>query len=172
MSCVTCDTWHVTNGGEWTYLLKCQLSRLRCVRPPQSQSWPNNFLKTSVCADVSQHLHETNMINKCQLITGRLQTPLNTLKLVFGQMFYYYFFLNKVRYNILKVLSRKVILYSKAFKYLDENPKTRFSEKTFKKPHKNNNFLQNKFLTDLVLKKYWSLFIFDDAVIHQRTMMF
>ena len=29
---------------------------LRCIRPLQSQSDPNYFLKTSVCADVSQHL--------------------------------------------------------------------------------------------------------------------
>ena len=27
----------------------------RCIRPPQSQSGTNNFLKTSVCADGSQH---------------------------------------------------------------------------------------------------------------------
>ena len=39
------------------------LLKLRCIRPPQSQSQPNNFLKTSVCADGSQHLHETNRIN-------------------------------------------------------------------------------------------------------------
>ena len=37
----------------------------RCIRPPQSQSGTNNLLKTSVCADGSQHLHETNRINSC-----------------------------------------------------------------------------------------------------------
>ena len=38
-------------------------SKLRCIGPPQSQSGPNNFAKTSVCADGSQHFHETNRIN-------------------------------------------------------------------------------------------------------------
>ena len=36
---------------------------LRCIRPPQSQSNPNKFLKTSVCADGSQQLHYTNKID-------------------------------------------------------------------------------------------------------------
>ena len=39
--------------------------KLRCIRPPQSQSGLNNILKISVCADGSQHLHETNLINGC-----------------------------------------------------------------------------------------------------------
>ena len=38
---------------------------LRCIRPPKSQSRTNNLLKTSMCADWSQHLHETNRINVC-----------------------------------------------------------------------------------------------------------
>ena len=37
----------------------------RCIRPPQRQSGANNLLKTSVCADGSQHLHETNRISSC-----------------------------------------------------------------------------------------------------------
>ena len=37
--------------------------KLGCIRPPQSQFAPNIFLKTSVCTDVSQHLHKTNRIN-------------------------------------------------------------------------------------------------------------
>ena len=45
------------------YGLKLEQSKLRYIRPPQSQSGPNKFLKTSVCADELQHLHETNMIN-------------------------------------------------------------------------------------------------------------
>ena len=32
---------------------------LRCTRPPQRH---NSFLKTSVCADGSHHVHETNRI--------------------------------------------------------------------------------------------------------------
>ena len=38
-------------------------SRLRWIRPPQSQFGPNYFLKISVCADGSQHIHKTNKIN-------------------------------------------------------------------------------------------------------------
>ena len=40
-----------------------ELVKFRCIRPPQSQLGPNNFFKTSVCADGSQQLHETNRIN-------------------------------------------------------------------------------------------------------------
>ena len=36
---------------------------MRCIRPPQSQYGTNDFLKTSVYADGSQHLHEKNRIN-------------------------------------------------------------------------------------------------------------
>ena len=63
------------------------------------------------------------------------------------------------------VLLKTVILYSKyskAFKYprytkvfLDENPKTRFTEmkkKSSNKQHKYKNFLKKKFLSDLVYK--------------------
>ena len=36
--------------------------RLRCIRPPKSHPATDNFLKTSVCTDSSQHIHETNGI--------------------------------------------------------------------------------------------------------------
>ena len=39
--------------------------KLKCIRPPRRQSGQIFFLKTSVCADGSQQLHETNMINNC-----------------------------------------------------------------------------------------------------------
>ena len=48
----------------WKRLAKVLLLPiLRCIRPPQSLSGTNKFLKTLVCADLSEHLHETNRIN-------------------------------------------------------------------------------------------------------------
>ena len=46
------------------FIIKTQQDILRCIRPPQSQSVPNIFLKTSVCAEGSQQLPKTNRINK------------------------------------------------------------------------------------------------------------
>ena len=50
-------------GKNWRYPPKLKRGKLRCIRPPQSQSGPNKFLKTLVCPDGLQHLHETNRIN-------------------------------------------------------------------------------------------------------------
>ena len=44
---------------------------LRCIRPPQSQSGTNSFLKTSVFAEWSKQRHETNRINSCYTKTLR-----------------------------------------------------------------------------------------------------
>ena len=69
---------NITFGGTWQLLIKHIL--LRCIRPPQSQSWLNNSLKTSVFIDVSQHLHETNRINIFFYIKSLRNFFLRTLK--------------------------------------------------------------------------------------------
>ena len=40
-----------------------KLTTMRCIRPPQSQFGTIKFLKTSVWADGSQHIHQMNRIN-------------------------------------------------------------------------------------------------------------
>ena len=60
---------------------------LRCIRTPQSQSGPNNFLKITMCADDLQHLHETNRINSFFFI-------LNHSQKFFGGPFYFLWFLD------------------------------------------------------------------------------
>ena len=57
-----------------------QINILRCIRPSQSQSGRNFFLKTSLCADRSQHFHETNRINSCYT---------KSLRIFFGRFFFY-----------------------------------------------------------------------------------
>ena len=57
---------NIVTSSAWLKLLYSEpriQDRLRCIRPPQRQSGPNNFLRISACADGSQHLYETNRIN-------------------------------------------------------------------------------------------------------------
>ena len=52
-------------GQNLKFTVCIKLPKLMCIRPPQSQSGTDNFLKTSLCADGSKHLHELNRINSC-----------------------------------------------------------------------------------------------------------
>ena len=70
----------------------------RSIRPPQIQSETNIFLKTSVCADGSQHLQETNRIkllvpdwnvlSKCKVLSRFPLSSSHSLDMAAFEYFY------------------------------------------------------------------------------------
>ena len=59
----------------WNHQYHMEALTLRCIRPPQSQSEPNVFLKTSVCADESQHPHSVQSLPADRVYCPLALTP-------------------------------------------------------------------------------------------------
>ena len=112
--------------------------------------------------------------------------PLNTLKLFLTKLFFYqgtsriYFlwfqkkltqFCWTAQYHFL--LHSKAIIYLRYKKvFLDENPKTRFSEKKYSNKQQKYKNILKKISWVIWYKNYWSYLFYEDVVIYQRTLMF
>ena len=111
--------------------------------------------------------------------------PLNTLKLYLAKCFIIFLsvFVKNIYFlqKIVLVVSKKVTLYTKTFKYLrykqvflDENPKTRgsYMQKLQNATRKLKMVSEKKFSSDYIYKNHWSNLVYEDVVINQRTLMF